>query len=220
MIQWSQRAMIEMTGRVRLLLLLGTTTIVLGGIVRWAIERASRDAPNYSLIDDGLYLGGHVPQPPPGVQAVLNLCENDDPYRVRIHRWEPIADAEPAPEITWLAAMVDFVDCQRRAGIATYVHCQNGVSRSGLVVVAYEMRKNRCSRDEALASVRSKRPTTRPNPAFMQLLLEWERQSENVGGFVHAGKRKSGIVYVRDTHPRAIRSVQLLGFLRRDLPWR
>ena len=44
-----------------------------------------------------------------------------------------------------------------------------------MVVAAYYMARNRCSRDEAVAFVRSRRPGLRPNPAFMQLLLEWER---------------------------------------------
>jgi protein-tyrosine phosphatase len=49
------------------------------------------------------------------------------------------------------------------------------VSRSGLVVVAYEMFKHNWDRDQALAFVRSKRDVTRPNPAFLELLAEWER---------------------------------------------
>jgi protein-tyrosine phosphatase len=70
--------------------------------------------------------------------------------------------------------MVDWLDEKQRANVTTYVHCRNGVSRSGLLAVAYEMQKNHWSRDEALAFVRAKRPITRPNPAFMRLLLEWE----------------------------------------------
>jgi protein-tyrosine phosphatase len=42
-------------------------------------------------------------------------------------------------------------------------------------VVAYYMFRNGWSRDEAMGFVRSQRPGPRPNPAFMQLLLEWER---------------------------------------------
>jgi len=66
-----------------------------------------------------------------------------------------------------------FIDAQRRDGVTTYVHCLNGVSRSGMVVTAYLYEK-RWTRDQALAFVRSKRPITRPNPAFMELLLKWE----------------------------------------------
>jgi len=71
--------------------------------------------------------------------------------------------------------MVEFVDAQRRAGATVYVHCRNGASRSGMVVIAYLMYKNRWTRDEALEYVRKRRPVTRPNPAFMERLLEWEK---------------------------------------------
>ena len=39
-----------------------------------------------SRIEDGLYLGGHVSEPPRGATAVLNLCEVEDPYRAAAHR--------------------------------------------------------------------------------------------------------------------------------------
>ena len=71
--------------------------------------------------------------------------------------------------------MVEFVDAQRRAGATVYVHCFAGVSRSGMVVVAYLMFKNKWTRDEALAFVRTKRDIVRPNPAFMEQLSAWER---------------------------------------------
>src|SRR6202011_4872495 len=113
--------------------------------------------------------------PPPGTMAVLNLCEAADPYQAEAHKWEAIRDAEPAPNIDWLRQMVEFVDTKRQAGLTVFVHCRAGVSRSGMVVTAYEMSKNHWTRDQALAFVRTRRPITRPNPAFMQRLLEWEQ---------------------------------------------
>ena len=55
-----------------------------------------------------------------------------------------------------------------------FVLCDAGISRNGLVMVAYEMWHNHWKRDEALAYVRSKREGVRPNGAFMELLLQWE----------------------------------------------
>lgn len=43
-----------------------------------------------------------------------------------------------------------------------------------MVTAAYLMKEHGWGRDEALAFLRSKRPVVRPNPAFMQLLTEWE----------------------------------------------
>jgi dual specificity phosphatase 12 len=56
-----------------------------------------------------------------------------------------------------------------------YVHCKAGNSRAGLVTVGYLMWRNGWTRDEALEFVRVARPQVQPNPAFMGLLLEWEK---------------------------------------------
>jgi hypothetical protein len=132
-------------------------------------------AANYSLIEDGLYMGGAVPEPPPGTQAVLNVCTQTDPYRTPVYQWSPINDGPPPPSLGWLGQMVQFVATQRQAGATTFIHCQAGVSRSGLVTVAYEMSKNRWSVAQALSFVKSKRPQTNPNPAFTPLLNQWQQ---------------------------------------------
>jgi hypothetical protein len=143
--------------------------------IHGTVDRQTQEPPNYSRIEDGFYLGGRVAEPPPGTRAVLNLCEVEDPYQAEVHRWQPIADAAPAPSIEWLRQQVEFIDKQRRAGLPVFVHCYGGVSRGGMVTVAYLMWREGWSRDEALQFVRSRRPIVRPNPAFMDLLLEWEQ---------------------------------------------
>src|SRR5438874_6080 len=85
----------------------------------------TQEPPNYSRIEDGLYLGGHVPRPPRGARAVLNLCEIEDPYQAVAHRWEPVRDAEPAPSLGWLRQQVEFIESQREAGRVVFVHCRN-----------------------------------------------------------------------------------------------
>ena len=134
-----------------------------------------REPPNYSRIEEGLYLGGYVLNPPREATAVLNLCETEDPYQAEFHRWEPIRDTEPAPSLSWLRHQVGFIDEQRKAGRTVFVHCRNGVSRSGMVVVAHLMARHAWSRDEALTFVQSRREIVRPNAAFMRLLKEWEQ---------------------------------------------
>jgi hypothetical protein len=150
-----------------------TASIAAG--IYWRLEQVSRESPNYSQVEDGLWIGGLVPKPPPGTQAVLNLCESDDSYKAENHRWVPIPDAEPAPSLEWLRDQVGFVESARSAGRVVYIHCRAGISRSGMVLTAYLMRREKWSRDQALEYIRQKRPGVRPNPAFMQLLLEWER---------------------------------------------
>jgi protein-tyrosine phosphatase len=70
--------------------------------------------------------------------------------------------------------MVDFVERERAEGRPVYVHCFAGVSRSGMVVTASLMQRHGWKRDETLAYIRTRRPIIRPNPAFMERLLEWE----------------------------------------------
>ncbi|MGA2500936.1 MAG: dual specificity protein phosphatase [Tepidisphaeraceae bacterium] len=70
--------------------------------------------------------------------------------------------------------VVEFVHSCRCAGKALFVHCDAGVDRSAMVVIAYFMWQRHCARDEALEFVQRKRSVVRPSPAFMQLLDEWE----------------------------------------------
>jgi hypothetical protein len=153
--------------------------LLAGSVAAWlvvsGVSRLYEDEENYTLIEDGVFQGGYVPAPPPGTQAVLNLCEQEDRYHCPVHHWEPIADAGPGPSLVWLEEQVQFLEDQRQAGRPTFVHCRNGVSRSGLVVTAWVMARHRRPLDQALAFVRSRRPITRPNPAFLELLRKYER---------------------------------------------
>jgi hypothetical protein len=176
-IEMNGKGMLHFTRRSAIVVFLLATSIVAAlAYVSWSMRPEPKEWPTYSLIEDGLYLGGSIDEPPPGTRAVLNLCERQDPYRCEVHSWKEIPDAAPAPSIDWLRERVEFVDAQRRAGLTTYVHCFAGVSRAGMVTTAYLMFKNKWTRDEALKFVRSKRSVVNPNPAFMKLLEEWETE--------------------------------------------
>lgn len=148
------------------------TTIAVGLV---ALDRFTREPPNYAEVETGLFVGGFVPRPPPRTAAVLNLCETEDAYAAAFHEWHPIRDAAPAPSLDWLRDRVAFVETHRNAGRVVYVHCRNGVSRSVMVVAAYLMKAHGLTAAHALAEVKAKRDLGRPNPAFHELLAEWER---------------------------------------------
>src|SRR6476660_732138 len=116
------------------LAILAVVTVVVALAVHLAVDHFTREPPDYAEIEPGLYLGAYVDQPPPGTEAVLNLCEMDDSYKAKSHRWEPIRDAEPAPSLQWLREQVRFIGDERAAGHGVYVHCFQGASRSGMVV--------------------------------------------------------------------------------------
>lgn len=130
---------------------------------------------NYSQIEDRLWMGGTVKQPPAGTKAVVNVCSDNDSYSTPAYLWASIPDSAPAPSIGWLSRMVKFVGDHRSSGETTYVHCHAGISRSGLVTVAYIMSEHHMGRDDALAFVRRHRPQAKPNQAFMDLLAQWEQ---------------------------------------------
>lgn len=151
---------------------------VVGGVgvllVHLGVRSYTREEPNYSRIEEGLWLGGVVAEPPPGVRAELNVCEAKDAYAVETQRWEPIRDAAPAPSLEWLRKEVGLIESQRAEGKAVFVHCHNGVSRSAMVVAAYLMRREKWPRERAIEYLRSKRAGVRVNPVFWELLGEWE----------------------------------------------
>ncbi len=147
-------------------------------IAEHAVRRSQQESyprNNYSYIEDGLCLGGILSEPPDGIRAVLNVGETRDPYSAIVHRWEPIPDLGPAPSLDWLRSQVAFIDQQRKAGRPVYVHCRAGVNRSAMVVAAYLMWRDRLTRDEALAVLRSKRRRIMPFEVYQEYLLEWEK---------------------------------------------
>jgi hypothetical protein len=152
-------------------------TILLGPVGVWLWLRwleQSYDQP-YCEVEDGLYIGTSVNQPPPGTRAVVNVCGRKDPYEVEASFWEPVFEAGKEPSLDWLGRVVEFIVAQRRAGRPTYVHCLTGMNRSGTVVTAYLMKEHGWGRDEALAYLQKRRPVVQPNPELMRLLSEWEK---------------------------------------------
>jgi hypothetical protein len=161
----------------RVVLLIGVGAVALAMLIVAAIaERPTESYPrtNYTVIEDGLSVGGMLSEPPSGTRVVLNVCETKDPYQTEIHRWEPIPDLGPAPGIDWLRSQVEFIDQHRRAGLPVYVHCRAGVNRSVMVVAAYLMWRDKLTRDAALSLIQSKRFRAGPYDVYKKYLSEWE----------------------------------------------
>src|SRR5437016_6919459 len=72
------------------------------GIFKWHQPKPRDMRTNYSCIENGLYLGGILEQPPPGIRAVLNVSEEDDSSKPEVYRWDPISDVDKGPTLEWL----------------------------------------------------------------------------------------------------------------------
>ena len=68
-----------------------------------------------------------------------------------------------------------FIDAQRRTGNVV-VHCQAGVSRSVSLVMAYLIRKQRLSYEEAFSQVQAKRAVANPNKGFVKQLRKFAEE--------------------------------------------
>jgi len=139
-----------------------------------------------SAIPGALYLGS--------ITAVLDpsiLKEHDIHHLVQVLDvpWLPayeedgyecyrldILDTESQDLRPHLEDTVEDIDSALRRGRNVLVHCQQGVSRSAAIVIAYLIRKRGMSFDSAVAFVRQRRPCIKPNSGFVRCLREWERQ--------------------------------------------
>ncbi len=144
-----------------------------------------------------LLLVGSYPQSPEdvlhleslGVRGVLNLQSDADlaergvswPLFWRFYTGRgiqavryPILDFSPAELARQLGGAVDALD--RLVGPApgrrVYLHCTAGVNRSPSVAIAWLMRRQGLSREEAYALVKAGRPEAMPYP---EVLDRWER---------------------------------------------
>src|SRR5205085_446275 len=72
---------------------------------------------------------------------------------------------------------IDFVDQARReASSKILIHCQQGVSRSTVLTIAYLMYADNRDYDAVFSFVRARRGICRPNVGFMCQLLAWRKR--------------------------------------------
>ena len=69
------------------------------------------------------------------------------------------------------------IDEGRRKEKGVLVHCQAGISRSATIVIAYLMKHERLTLNDAYKLVKEKRPVISPNLNFMGSLLKFEKTS-------------------------------------------
>lgn len=141
----------------------------------------------FSKITDTLYVGGQVgPQgwerlQAAGVTAIVNMRrEHDDraagidvPVEHYLH--VPTVDDQPV-DLTDLQRGADWIAAQIAQGGAVYVHCAAGSGRAPSMGAAYLMAHQGMSMDEALATIKARRPFAMPMPEQLARLREFEAQ--------------------------------------------
>lgn len=113
------------------------------------------------------------------IQQILVCCTHLPEYhhqsmKYRYHRI-PIYDSlsqELNPLLLSIAC--DFIDEGIAKNVATLIHCHAGVSRSASITIAWLMRTNRWTFDQAYEYVKEKRRCISPNTGFERQLKEWE----------------------------------------------
>ncbi|KAF8900939.1 protein-tyrosine phosphatase-like protein [Mucidula mucida] len=85
-----------------------------------------------------------------------------------------IMDVSTADLKPHLEKVCEYIEAAMRRGESVLVHCQQGISRSASVVIAYLIRNRGMSYDNAFALVRRQRACVKPNAGFVQALKDWE----------------------------------------------
>lgn len=77
-----------------------------------------------------------------------------------------------------ISPCLDFINSNLAiANCTVIVHCMSGISRSASIIVAYIASKYECSIEEAVVTVRQKRPFICPNDGFLAQLEAWHQSS-------------------------------------------
>ncbi|KAF9044743.1 hypothetical protein BDZ89DRAFT_1127780 [Hymenopellis radicata] len=79
----------------------------------------------------------------------------------------------------YLEAVCTHIDGLLRSGQNVLVYCQQGVSRSATIVIAYLIRKRGMTYDSAFALVHARRACVKPNDGFVKALKEWDSMSDH-----------------------------------------
>jgi len=108
-----------------------------------------------------------------------------------------IPDCPTASLLPYLPEVLAFIDAGRTSG-GILLHCDSGISRSAAVTIAYVMRDQNLSYDQAFQYVADRRCCVHPNLGFMHQLGEYEFIAQSLGhtpqqqpmGAVNEGRKR------------------------------
>ncbi len=118
----------------------------------------------------GLWQSGH-PQPGEHWDVVIDLDGSMLPLEgVALYVHWPIRDGPDAPDAGVLRSLAELVNQLRRCKKRVLVHCAGGINRSGLLAAAALVCEG-VPPEQAIQTVRARRPGSLANPAFVRHLL-------------------------------------------------
>uniref|UniRef100_A0AAX7THY8 Protein phosphatase Slingshot homolog 1 n=1 Tax=Astatotilapia calliptera TaxID=8154 RepID=A0AAX7THY8_ASTCA len=135
-----------------------------------------------TLIFDHVYLGSEwnasnlEELQESGVAYILNVTREIDNFFPGTFSYHNIRvyDEEATDLLAHWNDTYNFIVKAKKNRSKCLVHCKMGVSRSASTVIAYAMKEYGWSLEKAYNFVKQKRSITRPNPAFMRQLAEYE----------------------------------------------
>jgi protein-tyrosine phosphatase len=107
----------------------------------------------------------------------------------------PLLDSDVANIAQYFEASNAFIDHARRHGHTVLVHCQQGVSRSATLILAYQIGCMNMPLAKAYADLRSRRSIVKPKPNFISQLVKYERTHRAIASpkaAAAAGLKKNG----------------------------
>ena len=109
------------------------------------------------------------------VNLVGDLCDNYFPDHFQYMRLF-LLDHAGEDIICVLYPIIELVERCRLEGKRVLIHCQQGVSRSCVLCIAYIMYHMQMDYDAAFQYVRARRGICRPNVGFMAQLIAWQKR--------------------------------------------
>ena len=113
-----------------------------------------------------------------GITHIVNATaeeENFYPQKFVYHRI-PLYDKTSERVTPYFDQVVEFISSAHAAGGVVLIHCQEGISRSVTLALAYRMLTEHISLGKAFADIKLVRPEAEPNPGFLQELRDLERR--------------------------------------------
>ncbi|KAF8650927.1 hypothetical protein AX16_005025 [Volvariella volvacea WC 439] len=116
-----------------------------------------------------------------GISSVLTAMRGTVKVNPTLMRHQiPIDDSLEEEILAHLPSSIRFIQRQLGKGRGVLVHCYGGVSRSATIVTAYLMYTQNVGVEEALKTVKEKRPIVYPNENFLLQLQVFHASKEDI----------------------------------------